>query len=65
MITVVKLKILIHAKNVYYGEYYVTPSGTKYHTKDCNFVSGKKNIHRLTKEEYESGEYKPCQICID
>lgn len=55
----------VHARNVYYGEYYVTSSGTKYHTKDCSFVSGKKNIHRLTKEEYESGEYEPCQICID
>lgn len=55
---------VVYAKNVYYGEYYVTSSGAKYHTKDCSFVSGKKNIHRLTKEEYESGEYEPCQICI-
>ncbi len=55
----------VHAKNVYYGEYYVTSSGTKYHTKDCSFVSGKKNIHRLTQAEYESGEYEPCQVCID
>lgn len=56
---------VFHAKNIYYGEYYVTASGTKYHTKDCSFVSGKKNIHRFTKEEYESGDYEPCQVCID
>ncbi len=56
---------IVHSKNVYYGEYYITPSGTKYHTKDCSFVSDKKNLRRLTKEEYESGKYEPCQKCVD
>lgn len=55
----------VHAKNIYYGEYYVTASGTKYHTKDCTFVAGKKNLHRLTREEYEEHKYDPCQVCID
>lgn len=48
----------------YYGEYYVTSTGNKYHEEDCIFVKNKTNVHRLTKEEFESGEYEPCQICL-
>ena len=47
----------------YYGEYYVTKSGAKYHDKNCPVISGKNNIHRLTIEEYNSGKYSPCEIC--
>ena len=48
----------------YYGSYYVTTSGNKYHEKGCIFVKNKDNIRILTKEELESGEYEPCQICL-
>lgn len=47
-----------------YAEYYVTTSGSKYHEKDCIFVKNKDNLHRLSKEEFESGGYEPCQICL-
>jgi len=48
----------------YYGEFYITSTGNKYHERDCIFVKDKTNISRLTKEEFDSGEYEPCQICL-
>ncbi len=58
--------IVIHMinENSYYGEYYVTESGQKYHEAECIFVKNKTNVHRLTKEEYENGNYEPCKICL-
>ena len=53
-----------HKQQAYYGEYYITESGNKYHEKDCIFVKGKTNVHRMTEEEFESGEYEPCRICL-
>ncbi len=54
----------IQRTSSYYGEYYITESGEKYHKKDCPIIKGKNNTHRMTKEEYDSGKYMPCQICI-
>ena len=48
----------------YYGEYYLTETGTKYHTADCGYVRSKDNIHRMTKEDYATGDYSPCEKCI-
>ena len=48
----------------YYGEYYITASGNKYHEEMCIFVKDKTNTHRMTIEEYESGDYQPCGICL-
>ena len=48
----------------YIDEYYITSSGHKYHRADCIFIKNKSNIERLTKKEYSSGEYEPCQICL-
>lgn len=48
----------------YYGEYYITTTGNKYHEKDCIFVKDKNNTERLTKEQFEAGEYSPCAICL-
>lgn len=48
----------------YYGEYYITSSGSKYHKKDCIFVKDKSNVRRMTEEEFESGDYDPCAICL-
>lgn len=50
----------------YYGEYYITPTGTKFHTKDCRFVSGEKStgVRRMTVDDYETGRYTPCSICL-
>lgn len=54
----------IHCEKNYYGEYYITSTGNKYHDKDCGYVKGKDNIERLTIEQYESSEYTPCEKCI-
>ncbi len=48
----------------YYGEYYITDSGNKYHAIDCVYVKDKTNIRRMTVEEFESGEYEPCKKCL-
>lgn len=47
----------------YYGDYYVTKTGTKYHRKDCGTIEGKE-IRRLTIEDMDDGKYAPCSICI-
>lgn len=55
---------LILNNNSYYGEYYITQSGEKYHREDCIFIKDKKNVERLTEKKYRTGEYDPCQICL-
>ena len=50
--------------NSYYGDYYTTESGEKYHREDCIFIKDKKNVDRLTEKDYYSGAYEPCQICL-
>ncbi len=54
----------ITSEKRYYGEYYITTTGSKYHEKNCIFVKDKENVRRLTKEKFESGEYEPCQTCL-
>ncbi len=54
----------IQLNRSYYGEYYVTENGEKYHTADCPIIKDRTNTHRLTIVEYESGAYEPCQICL-
>lgn len=48
----------------YYGEYYITENGEKYHKKECIFVKDKINVDRLTEKDYYTGEYEPCQLCL-
>ncbi len=48
----------------YYGEYYVTGSGTKYHTSDCYIIQDKRSIRRLTNDDMKENKYEPCEICI-
>lgn len=50
--------------NSYYGDYYITETGEKYHKKDCIFIKDKRKVERLTESDYSSGEYEPCQICL-
>lgn len=55
---------VIQKEQSYYGDYYMTSTGNKYHEEECIFVKDKTNIHRMTIEEFESGEYEPCGICL-
>lgn len=55
---------LLAREQSYYGEYYVTETGSKYHKMDCIHTKNKTNIRRLTEEEFNSGEYEPCEMCL-
>lgn len=48
----------------YYGNYYITDSGSKYHIRDCIYIEGKKSLNRMTIRDYKSGAYEPCKVCI-
>ena len=48
----------------YYGGYYVTESGTKYHEKECMTIKDRSNVRRLTEKDYYSGDYEPCHVCL-
>ena len=48
----------------YYGEYYITETGSCYHEKNCIFIKDKKTVRRLTERDYYSAKYDPCQICL-
>lgn len=55
---------IVTKEKSYYGEYYITSTGSKYHRKDCIFVKNKNDVYRMTKEEFESGEYEACKTCL-
>lgn len=44
--------------------YYKTVKGIKYHLSGCIYVKDKEGVVELTKEEYESGKYQPCSVCM-
>ena len=56
--------IHISKQNSYYGEYYITENGSKYHKGDCMIIKDKINTERLTEADYYSGAYEPCQVCL-
>ena len=43
---------------------YITESGTKYHRKECVYVRDRKDVHRMTLEQFESDLYEPCEVCF-
>lgn len=55
---------ILHNKNLYQINLYVTTTGECYHKKECVFVKNKTNIQKLTKEEFENGIYRPCDMCL-
>lgn len=66
LITIFSIGIIygIQKEKNYFGQYYLTLTGEKYHRKECIFVKEKTNIKRMTVDEFESGNYQPCEICI-
>lgn len=68
LITLVVISVpatmFIKTQQSYYGEYYITDTGQKYHKKECIFIKDKKNVKRLTKEEFEADKYSACGICL-
>ena len=46
-----------------FSPYYITDTGSKYHTAECPYITDKTDVRRLTVEELESGDFEPCQVC--
>ena len=55
---------VIKKEKSYIGNYYITSTGNKYHKKDCIFVKERTTFQRLTKEEFENGNYQACDMCL-
>ena len=55
---------LILKQQSYYGNYYVTPSGEKYHKEECIYVRDKKTKKRVTKEDIKNKNLEPCKVCL-
>ena len=55
---------ILYLRQTYYGSYYVTATGTKYHKRSCVVIKKSNSVRRMTIEDYESGEYEPCQVCL-
>lgn len=49
--------------NSYYGDYYVTEFGEKYHLQECMYVQYAEHSRRFTMADYYSGKYEPCLVC--
>lgn len=66
IVTVIVIALIgvVNQQKTYYGEYYITETGHKYHQADCIFVKDKTNVRRLTEEEFQSGDYEACEICL-
>ena len=48
----------------YTDDFYITSSGTKYHRAACSVIKERTNARKMTQEEYESGNYEPCALCV-
>ena len=63
-VTIIAFIGAVNQQKTYYGEYYITETGHKYHKADCVFVKNKTNVRRLTEEEFVSGEFEACEMCL-
>lgn len=66
IVIVIAISLLTHhiIEEKYYGDYYITETGFKYHKKNCGYVKDKSTVRRMTKDDYESGNYEPCGVCL-
>lgn len=44
--------------------FYITPSGTHYHLKDCKHIKYKNNTIHISKDEVSARKLEPCEDCI-
>ena len=61
---ILAIVLCVKKEKRYYGEYYITETGNKYHEQECIFVKDKTSTQRLTVEQFDSGEYEPCAMCL-
>ena len=43
---------------------YITPSGQRYHKKNCDYISKTRAIE-ISKKQAEEKRHKPCGNCLD
>lgn len=53
-----------HDLVTYTENLYITEAGTKYHRKDCVYTRDRKDVHRMTLAEFNTGEYEACEVCF-
>ena len=58
------LKVQSEENEVISHSFYATKSGSKYHTVDCGYISGKDTVI-VSQADIVSGRYSPCSRCID
>lgn len=56
--------VVVSNQQSYQGNYYITETGSSYHKKDCMLIKNKNNVKKLTKKDYDSKKYKPCEVCL-
>ena len=56
--------VTVNQPSVSYGEYYITPSGRKYHEAQCIHIKDKTTARQMTEAEFNSGFYEKCKICL-
>lgn len=61
---IISLTISVIQGRSYYGDYYVTENGTKYHERDCMTIKDRATVTRLTEKDYYSGYYESCNVCL-
>ena len=66
LVVLLALGLILGIKNRsrYTDDFYITPSGTKYHRAACSVIKGRTNARKMTQEEYKSGNYEPCAFCV-
>lgn len=64
ILVIIVTGIAINRKQSYYGDFYITTTGDKYHRAECIHVKNNNHVERLTKEQFESEEYEPCRTCL-
>lgn len=42
----------------------ITEAGSKYHRKQCVYVKDRKDVRKMTLEEFDSDIYEPCDVCF-
>jgi len=55
---------IILKQQSYYGNYYVSPSGTKFHEAECFYIRDKKTKERVTKDLVIERDLEPCKVCL-
>ena len=53
-----------HDRAVYTDHFYRTAAGEKYHLRECMYLRDRKDVYRLTRKEFDSGEFEPCDACL-